>query len=107
MAKFFGTIGYITTTETEPGIWKKVVVRKQYAGDLINVHKRWQNSGEINDDIDISAEVSIIADPYFKDHMHEIRFVTINDVPWKVSSIEPNHPRYILSIGGLYNGGDA
>ena len=107
MAKFYGTIGYVTTAETKPGIWTKVVTKKQYSGDLNRIYKRWENGGSINDDVAFSAEISIIADPYFKDHMHEIRFVTINNVNWEVTSVEPQHPRYVLTIGGLYNGEDA
>ena len=32
MAKFYGQIGYVKTTETRPGIWDKVVVEKKYTG---------------------------------------------------------------------------
>ena len=30
MAKFSGKIGYISTVETEPGIWEETAIEKQY-----------------------------------------------------------------------------
>lgn len=104
MAKFYGEIGYVTTDETQPGKWTKVVTGKKYSGDYERVFKSWQNGSKVNDDITISAQISVIADPFFKDHMHEIRYVKVNGVPWEVSSVEPRPPRFFLTLGGVYNG---
>lgn len=104
MAKFYGPIGYITTAETVPGKWKTVVTEKVYSGDYNRLARTWQNANNINDNMNVSAEVSILADPYFQDHLHEIRYVKLNGIAWKVESIEPNYPRYTLRIGGVYNG---
>lgn len=104
MGKFYGEIGYVTTKETVPGKWKTVVTEKTYSGEFNRISRTWQSGTKINDDINISAEISIIADPYFRDHLREIRYAKLNGVPWKVESIEPNYPRYSLRIGGLYNG---
>ena len=104
MGKFYGEVGYVTTSETVPGKWKVVVTEKKYAGDLTRISRIWQSGQKINDDMNISAQVSIIADPYFQDHMHEIRYIKFNGIPWEVNTIEPNYPKYTLMIGGVYNG---
>ena len=104
MAKFYGKIGYVMTTETRPGIWEKVVVEKTYAGELNRFTRRWQNGVKINDDVNINAQLSVIADSYLLENMHCIRYVKMNKVAWEVVSIEPQHPRLLLELGGVYNG---
>lgn len=104
MAKFYGAIGYVKTQETKPGKWTGVPTEKKYSGDITRFTKHNQNSSNLNDDISINAEVSIVADPYLFDNMHNIRYVKINEVAWEVSSIEPQYPRILLNLGGVYNG---
>ena len=41
MAKFSGKIGYISTVETEPGIWEEKAIEKQYYGDLVKNTSRF------------------------------------------------------------------
>ena len=104
MAKFFGKIGYVTKEETRPGIWENVITEKQYSGELNRFVRRWQNGTKVNDDVNISAQISVIADSYLLDNMHCIRYVKLNGVAWEVGSIEPQHPRLLLDLGGVYNG---
>lgn len=104
MAKFYGSIGYVATQETKPGKWEEVAHERKYAGDFNRYSKRWQNGTKINDDINITAEISIVADPFLYDNLHTIRYVRIKGIPWEVTSIDPQHPRINLGIGGLYNG---
>ena len=35
MAKFYGTIGYVKTVETEPGMWEEQKTERQYSGELV------------------------------------------------------------------------
>ncbi len=104
MAKFYGPIGYVTSSETVPGKWKTFVTEKTYSGEFNRLSRSWQGGQKVNDDVNLSAEISIIADPFFCDHLREIRYVKLNGAAWKVESVEPNHPRYTLRIGGVYNG---
>lgn len=108
MAKFCGIIGYVETVETEPGIWEDQVTKRLYCGDLVRNFSKYENSGGVNDNINIANEVSIIADPYAMDHFFAIRFVEFQ-LPalggvWKVTNAEVAYPRLILTIGGVYNG---
>ena len=104
MAKFYGEIGYVMTTETRPGIWEKVVVEKKYTGDIGHFTRRWQNGTQVNDDIGINSQISIVADSYLLDNMHCIRYVRLKGAVWEVESIEPQYPRLLLDLGGIYNG---
>jgi hypothetical protein len=104
MAKFYGTIGFAETEETKPGVWKEQIVERKYYGDLNRNNRRLQTADKLNDDITISNEISIVADPYANNHFHSIRYVEFQGARWKVSNIDVQFPRLILTLGGLYNG---
>lgn len=102
--KFSGMIGFVTIEEVRPGINKPVAVEKFYKGDVLRKMVRWQPAEKATDDININNQISIVANPYVYEHLHEIRYVVWRNVPWKVTSIEDKRPRVILEIGGVYNG---
>ena len=104
MAKFYGPVGYAVTRETAPSVWTEEVVERFYKGDVIRRTGRWQSGEHLNDNRDISQEISIVADPYAYEHFIQIRYVTWMGVKWKVNSADPQKPRIILSLGGIYNG---
>lgn len=103
MAKFYGAIGYGTSEETTPGVWEDRIVERHYYGDLVRNTRRMQNSEYLNDNINISNEISIIADPYANENFHLMRYVTFMGTKWKITSVEVQYPRLILSIGDVYN----
>lgn len=105
MAKFYGTIGYVVTKETETGIYEEVVVENAYYGDVLKDSRRLQERAKVNDDITISNRISIIADPFANNHFHSMRYVEMMGTKWKITDVEVAFPRLILSIGGVYNGG--
>ena len=102
MAKFYGAIGYAQTVETEPGIWEEVITERNYYGELNRNSRNLQTSGNVNDNINISNEISILADPYANEHIYSMRYVKFMGAKWKVNSVEVKYPRLILSVGGLY-----
>lgn len=104
MAKWCGKIGYAITKETEPGLWEPVIVERKYYGDLISNRWKRQNSGGINDDINISNSISIIADPFANQNLGSMAYVEYMGTKWKISDVEIQFPRLILTVGGLYNG---
>ena len=103
MAKFCGVIGYVITNEIEPGIYVEEIVESQYYGDVIKNTRRLQEGTKINDDITISNQVSIIADPFANNNFHAMRYVEFMGAKWKITNVEVQYPRLILTVGGLYN----
>ena len=103
MAKWYGVVGYADHVETSPGVWEEKIVQRAYFGDITRMARRLESSGNLNDDINVSNEISIIADPFANDNFHKILFVEFMGTKWKVSHVEVQSPRLILSIGGLYN----
>lgn len=104
MARFFGRIGFASTEETMPGVWEESIKEREYYGDVTRSVKRYQAGEGLNDDIDISNEISVVADPFANENFHTIRYVEFMGSRWKVNSVEIQYPRLILSIGGVYNG---
>lgn len=104
MAKFYGKIGYAESKETTPGIWEEQIIEREYRGDLIRNTRRMQTAESLNDDINISNEISIVADPYANQNFHSMRYVEFMGAKWKISNVDVQYPRLILSIGGIYNG---
>lgn len=104
MAKYYGAIGYSETVETKPGVWKEQITERMYSGDLLRNTSRYQNSDKLNDDINISNDISIIADPYARDNFHLMRYVEFMGTKWKITNVEVQYPRLRLTIGGEYNG---
>ena len=102
MAKFYGAIGYAQTVETEPGIWEEVITERNYYGELNRNSRNLQTSGNVNDNVNISNEISLLAEPYANEHIYSMRYVKFMGAKWKVNSVEVKYPRLILSVGGLY-----
>jgi hypothetical protein len=104
MAKWFGKIGYADTVETDPGIWVEKITEREYYGDVTRNIRNLQTSGSVNDDVNISNNISIVADPFAYQNFHSMRYIEFMGALWKVSNVEVQHPRLILSVGGVYNG---
>lgn len=104
MGKFYGSIGYAETVETSPGVWVEQITERKYYGDVNRDSRRLQSANQLNDNINVSSEISIVADPYAYNHFHSMRYAEFMGAKWKISTVEPKPPRLILTLGGLYNG---
>lgn len=104
MAKFYGAIGYAEPVETSPGVWVEQITERNYDGELVRNIRRLESSENLNDNINVSNEISIVADPFAYQNFHSMRYVEFMGALWKISSVEVKYPRLILTIGGLYNG---
>jgi hypothetical protein len=103
MAKFYGPIGFSDTIETAPGVWEETIVEHSYFGDIVRNTSRYQQSGGVNDNIVISNSISIVADPYATTNFQKMRYVGFLGAKWKITNVEVQYPRLVLTIGGEYN----
>ena len=104
MSKWFGKIGYAITGETEPGVWEDTILSSDYYGDLISDKYMRQLSGNVNDDINLTSVISIIADPFAYENCSHMAYAEIMGARWKITDIDIKPPRLNLTIGGVYNG---
>ena len=105
MAKWYGKVGYAVYAEIEPGTWKEQITEIPYYGDIKSDHfKRQQSSNQVNDNIVISNVISIVADPFAYQNCSNIAYAEYLGTKWKVTDIDPQFPRLLLTLGGVYNG---
>ena len=109
MAKFTGWVGYVTQTETSPGIWQSIPVEHKMRGDVLRLASSATNDGRIrdgsiNDDIDIQQRISLVADPFAYENFSSLKYVIYMGVKWKITGVEVPRPRLILTLGGVWNG---
>ena len=104
MAKFYGSIGFAETVKTKPGVHEEQIVERKYYGDLIRNTRRLQSADQLNDNIDIANEISIVADPYANDHFYAMRYIEFQGAKWRVTNVNVQFPRLVLTVGGLWNG---
>ena len=104
MSKWYGNVGYAESVEVEPGDWEERIIEKSYYGDMYRNTRLLQNSGGINDNINVANQISIVADPYAHNHIFAMRYVEFQNAKWKISHVEVQYPRLILTVGGLWNG---
>ena len=107
MAKYYGVIGYAETVETAPGVYEEQIAERNYYGELVRNTRRLQTSDQVNDNINIANEISIIADPFATQNFHAMRYIEFMGAKWKITNVEVRYPRLILTIGGLYNGDES
>lgn len=104
MAKFYGMIGYAESVEIRPGVWDKKITERPYYGDLVRNTRRLQSAETLNDNIGIANQVSIVSDPFANQNFHSMLYVTFMGAKWKISDVEVQYPRLILTIGEVYHG---
>lgn len=109
MAKFYGKIGFAQTLQTtvgqqSTGIWEDVIVEKYYKGDILRDTRRWDKGESVNDDLNISNKISIVADSFAVNNLYNMKYIQFMGAFWKVTEVSVEYPRLVLSIGGVYNG---
>lgn len=104
MPKYFGAIGFACTVETSPGVYEEEITERCYCGDLIRNTRRLETTSQVNDNINISNQISIVADPYANQNIYMMRYATFMGAKWKITDVQVERPRLILTLGGVYNG---
>lgn len=103
MAKYYGIVGYVITEETSPGVWGEVTNERPYYGDIVRNMLQVQPSDQLNDNIKVANVISIVADPFANQNFHSMRYVEYMGTNWKISNVEVQYPRLMLTMGGVYN----
>lgn len=104
MAKWFGKIGFEEQVESAPGVWTPNIIEREYYGDVIRNTRRLRTTDQVNDDITISNEISIVADPYAMNSFHSMKWVEWMGAKWKAVSVDVQYPRLTISLGEVWNG---
>ena len=101
--RYYGKVGYLDTVETKPGLFESGIKFHTYKGDVLRNTKRNQDGSKVNTDVVVNNSISIVADPYARDHFFAIKCIEWQGALWAVTSVDVQYPRLILELGGLYN----
>lgn len=107
MARFHGEIGFLKTVEKDPenhpGVWVEELVKRNYYGDVLSNSRRWDQNGNLNENLVINNRISIVADSFIKANFGAMKYVKWQGINWKITNAEIEYPRIILTIGGEYH----
>ena len=105
MTRWFGKVAYSKTVETVPGVYTPQITVHEYYGDVKRNFTKWSgNSESTNDNLTVNVQISIVADPFAIDNFYSMKWIEYMGVKWEITSVEPQLPRLILTLGGIYNG---
>lgn len=103
--KYSGKLGFADEVEeTAPSVFTEKMTERQYFGDVLEFGRQMQLADKVNPDITVGNQLSIVADPFARDHLYKLRYATFMGQKWQVSSVKVQYPRLILTLGGLWNG---
>ena len=65
MSRFSGKLGFVTTRETEEGVWLEDVIEIPAKGTIRSLYVRNDNSSSANTNLRLTNEISILMDTKF------------------------------------------
>ena len=104
MARYYGSVGFtFGSIETVPGVWTRNRAVRNYYGDVMKRRLNWEKGQNINDNIKIGNQISILADEFAEKNAYAMEWIEWKGIKWKISSIEFERPRMILTLGDIFN----
>lgn len=105
MARYSGRLGFATDVETAPGVHQERIVEHDYTGSVSRASRSLvQSPMGPGFDVQISNQISILADAFATTNAFAIRYAVWQGVKWRVTNIEIQRPRLVLTLGGVWNG---
>ena len=104
MNRFYGAVGFVADTDKGSSVWVQDPCERMYYGNVIRNRKQWEGAQQVNEDISVNNQISIVSDDYMCANMANIRYVRWGGAIWRVTSVEELRPRILLTLGGVYNG---
>ncbi len=109
MPKWSGVIGYALVGETQPGVWTEGITDKKYYGDIVNDNRKfdsgnavYSSNNQMNEDLSISNKISVVSNSFMLENLSFMKYITFMKSKWRISSVDIQPPRIIITIGGMY-----
>jgi hypothetical protein len=104
MALFAGKVGVELPGSLVNGVWTADIEERDFKGQELNQVRSIEAADKVNPDYRLQNRISLVAHPYLVENLAKIKYVKVEGVRWIVNSVEREHPRLILSLGGVYDG---
>lgn len=92
--------------ETRPGVWKMQPVELPYRAKILTYNKDYDTGEEVNDDLKLRNRYEIVMKDTALDYQ-DMKYIIVKGKKWRVSALEFLAVRIIITLGGVYNGGQA
>lgn len=103
--KWSGKIGFAEDAKgTAPSVFAEKITERSYYGDVVDFGRQMQGSDQINEDITVGNQLSVLGDPFATSNLYAMRYATLYGQCWQVTGVKVQYPRLILTLGGLWNG---
>lgn len=97
-------VGYGETVDQGEGVFSTVITERMSYGDVVRPSRWNSDEDKVNSDLSVGNAISIVADAYANNHFFAIRYVSWRGALWKVTRVDEQSPRLILTLGGAYDG---
>lgn len=104
MTRFSGAVGFGEPVEIDEGVFDVKVTERLAFGDVVRSYRNNQDVGKLNANVNFDMAVSVVADDYLKKHLDLAVYVRWGTLYLAVTSVEMNHPRITLTMGGVWHG---
>lgn len=102
--RWHGAIGFSTTEEKSLSVYTQTITERIYTGDVYHLTSRRQVGSGVNDNLTLSQELSIVADPYALTHYSQIAYASLDGVRWRITNVVVERPRLRLTFGEVWHG---
>ena len=104
MAKISCLVGYASgQKETKPDVFEETYEEHRMKGDLIKLYKQ-AAAGDLRiDDASLDNRFSLVGGSFAFANFSKIKYVEYLGQKWKVTGVEVERPRLILTVGGVWN----
>lgn len=102
MAKYAGKVGFAEQVESSPGVWTDKIVERKMRGDVIGSSSSFRPGESTNEDITLGHRLSLMGNPYAYENFTGLRYITYLGVKWRITGVEIQKPRIIVTVGGTY-----
>ena len=72
--KWSGKIGFAQTVETAPSVYTEKITERSYFGEVLEFARRMEDGGQVNGDITLGNQLSILGDPFAQTNLYAMRF---------------------------------
>ena len=104
MAKYHGNVGFTEQYESKPGVWSERIVERECYGDVPSSYFSARSTSETtNDELTLSNQISIVGNKYAFENFQFMKYIVYMGVKWRITKVDVQYPRLVLSIGGVYN----
>src|SRR6266699_4472308 len=101
--RFYGAVGYASSEQAIPGVWREIMTEVIYRGEVIGNARHLEAPSQVppvtNSGIALENSFSIIGDEQAYGNFTKMRYVRWENTVWTITNVEVRRPRLILTIG--------